>query len=51
MYAISYLLLIIILGSLYGIQGLAYTFLTCSTGYAIYLVITYKIQKLKQKIN
>ena len=51
MYAISYLSLIIILGSLYGIQGLGYTFLICSTGYAIYLVITYKIQKLKQKIN
>ena len=51
MYAISYLLLIIILGSTYGIQGLAYTFLITSTGYAIYLMVTYKIQKLKQKIN
>jgi O-antigen/teichoic acid export membrane protein len=51
MYAISYLLLIIFLGSTYGIQGLAFTFLITSTGYAIYLIVTYKIQKLKQKIN
>ena len=51
MYAISYLLLIIFLGSTYGIQGLAFTFLITSTGYAIYLMVTYKIQKLKQKIN
>jgi O-antigen/teichoic acid export membrane protein len=47
MYAISYLLLIIFLGSTYGIQGLAFTFLITSTGYAIYLMVTYKIQKLK----
>ena len=51
MYAISYLLLIIFLGSTYGIQGLAFTFLITSTGYSIYLIVTYKIQKLKQKIN
>tara|TARA_B110000438_G_scaffold166502_1_gene159259 strand:- start:3010 stop:4146 length:1137 start_codon:yes stop_codon:yes gene_type:complete len=51
MYAVTYLLLIIILGSTYGIQGLAYTFLICSTGYGIYLMVTYKIQKLKQRIN
>jgi len=51
MYAISYLSLIIFLGSTYGIQGLAFTFLITSTGYAIYLIVTYKIQKLKQKIN
>lgn len=51
MYAISYLLLIIFLGSTYGIQGLAFSFLITSTGYSIYLIVTYKIQKLKQKIN
>jgi O-antigen/teichoic acid export membrane protein len=51
MYAISYLLLIIFLGSTYGIQGLASTFLITSTGYSIYLIVTYKIQKLKQKID
>ena len=51
MYAISYLLLIIFLGSTYGIQGLAFTFLITSTGYSIYLIVTYKIQKLKQKID
>ena len=51
MYAISYLLLIIFLGSTYGIQGLAFTFLITSTGYSIYLIVTYKIQKLKQKNN
>ena len=51
MYAISYLLLIIFLGSTYGIQGLAFTFLITSTGHAVYLMVTYKIQKLKQKSN
>ena len=41
-HAISYLLLIILLGSTYGIKGLAYTFLITSIGYAIYLMIMYK---------
>ena len=41
-HAISYLLLIILLGSTYGIEGLAYTFLITSIGYAIYLMIMYK---------
>lgn len=47
-YAVSYLLLIIILGSTLGIQGLAYTFLITSSGYAIYLMLMYKIQDLKK---
>jgi O-antigen/teichoic acid export membrane protein len=41
-HAVSYLLLIILLGSTYGIEGLAYTVLITSIGYAIYLMIMYK---------
>jgi len=51
MHAISYLLLIVFLGYAYGIQGLAFIFLITSTGHAVYLMVTYKIQKLKQKSN
>jgi O-antigen/teichoic acid export membrane protein len=43
-HAISYLLLIILLGSKFGIEGLAHTFVITATGYAIYLMIIYKIK-------
>ena len=50
-YAITYLSLIVFLGSAYGIYGLAISFLIGSTVYAIYLAIMYKTQKLNQKIS
>ena len=44
-YASSYLLMVMFLGSLYGLYGLSMSFLISSIIYSSYLVITYKIQK------
>ena len=46
-HAISYLLLVIFLGSKYGLQGISICFLTSSIIYASYLGIMSKIQKEK----
>lgn len=44
---ISYLSLVVLLGSEYGLQGISIGFLTSSIIFACYLVIMYKIQKEK----
>jgi O-antigen/teichoic acid export membrane protein len=46
-HAISYLLLVVLLGSEYGLLGISIGFLTSSIIYACYLVTMYKIQKEK----
>jgi len=46
LYAVTYLLLIIFLGSTYGIYGLGISFLISAIVYSSYLMIMYKIQKL-----
>ncbi|MEM2160082.1 MAG: hypothetical protein QXN55_03915 [Candidatus Nitrosotenuis sp.] len=44
--ALIYILLIVILGPMYGLFGLSLSFLISSTIYAVFLVIMHKIQKL-----
>lgn len=46
-HAISYLLLVVLLGSEYGLLGISIGFLTSSIIYACYLVTMYKMQKEK----
>lgn len=50
-YAVVYLSLITILGSEYGIFGLAMSFLSSSIVYASYLAIIYKIKKSEYRLN
>jgi len=44
-HAVSYLSMVVFLGSAYGLYGLAVSFLISSIIYSSYLVITYQIQK------
>jgi len=45
LYAVSYLSMVVFLGSAYGLYGLGVSFLISSIIYSSYLVITYQIQK------
>ena len=50
LYAVSYLSMVVFLGSAYGLYGLGVSFLISSIIYSSYLVITYQIQK-KWKVD